>query len=348
MDAGHAKQALEEAMQQTSASGRTRSPLMSSKSSSQLSSPSVGHNNRKAFNTASETNELSSNRPDSSGSQRADGTTLPSISKPKAAKFRIKAKDEHDGDDNNKKRWKGSRGEIGKAPPDKKAEEAKLQAAAVAQIKKMQEDAGLVSIDEINNDVDREERESFLPPITSARGDTPKTGDRAQSAGSHRPPSAPSSAVQAVPKTEASTQDVATAAAETKEESQDGNPTPADPSDSPDKSPKKKKKKIVIKPLPVVECPKFRPYEAQMREAVVLVQAFASLLRVLNDNYGHREWAFKQHVVEEVAEIVLVSPSIPKVMDYFMDIIESMYAEGYRNVIDNVADQVSENCFGSE
>lgn len=78
-----------------------------------------------------------------------------------------------------------------------------------------------------------------------------------------------------------------------------------------------------------------------MRENVVLVQAFATLLRLLLSNYGHREWAFQHHVLEEIADVVLVCASMPKVLEYFMEILHTLYTEGFVLPVDLHAAVVS-------
>jgi hypothetical protein len=103
----------------------------------------------------------------------------------------------------------------------------------------------------------------------------------------------------------------------------------------------KKNAKNKIQPLPVVPCKQFRTLANLMRESVVLTQACATLLRLLLLNYGHREWAFENCVLEEVAEIVLVCSTMPKILEYFMDMMHTMYAEGYILPVDLHAQYVS-------
>lgn len=103
---------------------------------------------------------------------------------------------------------------------------------------------------------------------------------------------------------------------------------------------KKKKKKLILTPLPEVSCPTFRGFGNLMQSSVALNQSFASLLKILTSNYGNRVYAFEHSVHEEIAEIVLVCPAMPRVLEYFVEIIETMYKEGFGDPLLMWEDQI--------
>jgi hypothetical protein len=97
---------------------------------------------------------------------------------------------------------------------------------------------------------------------------------------------------------------------------------------------RKQKPKFKLEPLPVVEYPKFRIFDYQMKANVVLTQGFATVLKLLLNNYGNRDYAFKTGLLMELAEIVLVSQAMPKILEYFIDCFHVLYAEGIGDPLD--------------
>jgi hypothetical protein len=75
-----------------------------------------------------------------------------------------------------------------------------------------------------------------------------------------------------------------------------------------------------------------------MKSNLVLTQALATLLQMLLINYGNREYAFQPTValLQEVSEMVLVCPSMPKVLEYFLEMVEVLYREGFGDPSDDV------------
>eukprot|EP01039_Chlorochromonas_danica_P009777 gene9777-10812_t len=101
----------------------------------------------------------------------------------------------------------------------------------------------------------------------------------------------------------------------------------------------KKKKKLILESLPEVPCGIFRGFEGQMQANVVLTQCFASLLRFLLISYANREAGFRHKVVDLAAETSLACAAIPKILEYFVEIVNTMYGEGFGDPADDQASQ---------
>ncbi len=97
---------------------------------------------------------------------------------------------------------------------------------------------------------------------------------------------------------------------------------------------RKQKPKFRLEALPITEFPKFRIFDYQMKENVVLIQGYATILKLLLQSYSNREYVFKNHLLSEFAEIVLVCPAIPKILEYFIDIFHVLYSEGIGDPLD--------------
>lgn len=97
---------------------------------------------------------------------------------------------------------------------------------------------------------------------------------------------------------------------------------------------RKQKPKFRLEALPITEFPKFRIFDYQMKENVVLIQGYATILKLLLQSYSNREYVFKNHLLSELAEIVLVCPAIPKILEYFIDIFHVLYSEGIGDPLD--------------
>jgi hypothetical protein len=97
---------------------------------------------------------------------------------------------------------------------------------------------------------------------------------------------------------------------------------------------RKQKPKFFLEPLPETEFPKFRIFDFQMKENVVLIQGFATILKLVTNSFSNRDYAFRTHLTHELAEIVLVSQAIPKILEYFIDIFHVLYAEGIGDPLD--------------
>lgn len=104
----------------------------------------------------------------------------------------------------------------------------------------------------------------------------------------------------------------------------------------------KKKKKLILESLPEVPCGIFRGFEGQMQANVVLTQCFASLLKFLLISYANREAGFRHKVVDLAAETALACAAIPKILEYFVEIVNTMYSEGFG---DPAGDQASQPVF---
>lgn len=264
-----------------------------------------------------------------------------------------------------------------RAPPDQKEIDAKYQEAARAQIEKMKEEVGMINIEDINGDdgvekikkaglfnIEETLPEDAAPPLirpTSAYQQNKEKEKEmaselalaAAAAGSSQPtdgieldkPISEDGEVKESPMGNSPSASNHTSNQPSRRESlavtanTGGETIDVAPAAAPAVV-KKKKKKLVLEPLPDVPCPVFKGLADQMKENVVLVQGFATLLQMMLTCYGHREWAFKNNVLEEIAEVTLVCPSIPKILEYFMEIIHTLYTEGYIIPVDLHAEQL--------
>lgn len=102
---------------------------------------------------------------------------------------------------------------------------------------------------------------------------------------------------------------------------------------------RKKKAVLVLEKLPEVACGTFKGFAGQMQANVVLTQAFATLLRMLLVSYANRDYAFKKSVLEAAANVALVCAAMPKVLEYFVVVVSTMYADGFGDPTDDQASQ---------
>lgn len=101
----------------------------------------------------------------------------------------------------------------------------------------------------------------------------------------------------------------------------------------------KTKKQLVLEKLPEVACSTFRGFQGQMQSNIVLMQGFATLLKMMTINYANRDFGFKQNAVESAADIVLVCAAMPRVLEYFVELVNTMYADGFGDPVDDQASQ---------
>ena len=95
------------------------------------------------------------------------------------------------------------------------------------------------------------------------------------------------------------------------------------------KKERKKRGKNVIKPLPIVDCVIFRGVSGKMKQNMSLTQCFATLYKMMSQNYGNRELGFKLGIIEEISVIVTVCQEMPRVLDYYIWIVDVMYRDGF-------------------
>lgn len=95
-----------------------------------------------------------------------------------------------------------------------------------------------------------------------------------------------------------------------------------------------KKVKFVKQPLPPAPRATFRGFDLQMPVNLVLTAALAAILQLLLVNYGNREWAFQHGVLAEIAEVMLDCSAMPRLLEYFLDIVEILYREGLGDATD--------------
>jgi len=92
---------------------------------------------------------------------------------------------------------------------------------------------------------------------------------------------------------------------------------------------RKKRTKTAFQPLPVVDCVIFRGATGKMKQRLALTQSFATLFKMMSQNYGNRELAFKLGVVEEISVIAVVCQDMPRVLDYYIWIVDVLYRDGF-------------------
>ena len=92
---------------------------------------------------------------------------------------------------------------------------------------------------------------------------------------------------------------------------------------------KNRKMKFVLKPLPIVPCVVFTGFAGKMKQNLALTQAFTSLFKMITQNYGNREVAFRMGLLEEICDVALVCQGIPRVLEYVIWIVNCMYSEGF-------------------
>lgn len=92
---------------------------------------------------------------------------------------------------------------------------------------------------------------------------------------------------------------------------------------------RKKRTKTAFQPLPVVDCVIFRGATGKMKQRLALTQSFATLFKMMSQNYGNRALAFKLGVVEEMSVIAVVCQDMPRVLDYFIWVVDVLYRDGF-------------------
>jgi hypothetical protein len=105
--------------------------------------------------------------------------------------------------------------------------------------------------------------------------------------------------------------------------------------------PKKKrgKTKFVLQPLPLVPCIIFKGFSGKMRQNIALQQSFTTLFKMVTENYGNRETAFRMGILDEICDVALVCQGLPRVLEYVIWIVNAMYSEGFgeeEEIDDNV------------
>jgi hypothetical protein len=95
---------------------------------------------------------------------------------------------------------------------------------------------------------------------------------------------------------------------------------------------KKKRNKLTLVPLPLVPCVIFRGLSGKCKQNLAMMQSFATLFKMMSQNYGNREAAFRLGVAEEVSVIVTVCQGMPRVLDYYIWIIDALYRDGFGEI----------------
>lgn len=119
---------------------------------------------------------------------------------------------------------------------------------------------------------------------------------------------------------------------------------------------RKKRTKTAFQPLPVVDCVIFRGATGKMKQRLALTQSFATLFKMMSQNYGNRALALKLGVVEEISVIAVVCQDMPRVLDYYIWIVDVLYRDGFGDYltpedmevphcIDTYAEDAVRDCF---
>lgn len=92
---------------------------------------------------------------------------------------------------------------------------------------------------------------------------------------------------------------------------------------------KKRHHKLAIAPLPLVPCVVFRGLSGKSKQNLAVTQSFATLYKMVSQNYGNRDVAFKLGVAEEVSAVATACQGMPRVLDYYIWIVDALYRDGF-------------------
>ena len=92
---------------------------------------------------------------------------------------------------------------------------------------------------------------------------------------------------------------------------------------------KKRHHKLTIAPLPLVPCVQFRGLSGRSKQTLAMMQSFATMFKLISQNYGNRDVAFKMGLAEEVSVVVTVCQGMPRVLDYYIWVIDALYRDGF-------------------
>ncbi len=84
-----------------------------------------------------------------------------------------------------------------------------------------------------------------------------------------------------------------------------------------------------VRDLPVVPGIQFRGLVGPYKNDMAMLQCYATLYRFVCASYGNRERAFLMSMPEEVASIGLVCLGQPRILEYTMWIIDTVYMDGF-------------------
>lgn len=95
---------------------------------------------------------------------------------------------------------------------------------------------------------------------------------------------------------------------------------------------KRRKHKFTVTPLPLVPCVQFRGLSGRSKQNMAMMQSFATLFKMVSQSFGNRDVAFKMGVAEELSVVVTVCQAMPKVLDYYIWIIDALYRDGFGEI----------------
>lgn len=95
---------------------------------------------------------------------------------------------------------------------------------------------------------------------------------------------------------------------------------------------KRRKHKFTVVPLPLVPCVQFRGLSGRSKQNMAMMQSFATLFKMVSQSFANRDVAFKMGIAEEVSVVVTVCQAMPRVLDYYMWIIDSLYRDGFGEI----------------
>jgi hypothetical protein len=85
--------------------------------------------------------------------------------------------------------------------------------------------------------------------------------------------------------------------------------------------PKKKRPKAIVRPR------MFRGFTGTLKHSMALLQAFATLFKLITKSPKNREFGFQICLQDEISHIAIVCQNSPQVLEYILWIIDSMYQE---------------------
>lgn len=95
---------------------------------------------------------------------------------------------------------------------------------------------------------------------------------------------------------------------------------------------KRRKHKFAITPLPLVPCVQFRGLSGKYKQNIAMQQSFATLYKMISQSFGNRDVAFKMGVADEISVVVTVCQGMPRVLDYYIWIVDALYRDGFGEI----------------
>lgn len=111
---------------------------------------------------------------------------------------------------------------------------------------------------------------------------------------------------------------------------------------------KRRKHKFAIVSLPLVPCVQFRGLSGKYKQNIAMQQSFATLYKMISQSFANRDVAFKMGVADEISVIATVCQGMPRVLDYYIWIVDALYKDGFGEINTDELDVRLTNCFLSD